>query len=339
MSDRLKWWRHAVQTPNIRDRWPIDLRSPEQGWYRFKRKGVWEPIAYWWEDEALFCLIGKDEWFAKEEDEHITLAIEAWPHVSKHPISEEEYDEVIAGGQWRDLDGAVADQMEAGTARGVGDNRPPLSEIAQYNVDVENAAAAVERYKVIEDDETNAKAQSARARLNELASQADKKREIEKAPSLKEGRDIDAKWGKVIKAARSAAETIRAAMKAWENKKFREQEAKRIEEEKRQREQAEEEQRAADAAIAQGVPPAVQVAPPSPPPPPPPAPAQIRGGYGRAASVPTVIVYTVTDQDAFYAAVKFRGEVAEFFAAFAKREAKQNRVHPGVTISQEKDVR
>jgi hypothetical protein len=337
--DPWSWWKAALAGKRA----PIDPNSPEWGFYRTRINNVWVPIAYWWTDGEMQCLVGVDQAFHRSYEEHVRLAIEKWPYISKHPITQEVYDAVIGGGQWPDLDEAVAEQMQAGTARGIGDNRAPVTEAEQIKIDVEDAAKAVDRYKVIEDDETNTKAQSARARLNELAGKADKKREIEKAPSLKEGRDIDAKWNAVITTAKGAAETIRTAMRVWENKKFQEQQRLRLEEESRLRHEQEEEQRAADAAIAQGVPPAAQQYHPaagSPPAPPaPPVRAVIKGGYGRAASVPTITVYKVADQDALYAAAKTEAEVVEFFKGFAKRTGKAGRVFPGVTATQEKDVR
>jgi hypothetical protein len=348
------WWRNALAGK----RGPNDGSSPETGFYRVHHKdGNWTPIAYWWEGKELKCDFGRKTdsgVFHKDEEEHLLRAIEKWPFASEHPISEELYRAVYEGGAWPDVDEIVAEHLAENARAKIGGNQPPADEAAQYKIDVENAKAAVERYKEISDDETAARAQSARARLNELAGQGKKKHTELKALILEKGRVIDRKWLHVSQAASAAAQLILAAMTAWENTKFRaEQERVRKEEAERERLVAlerlhlAEEQHIADAAIAKGVPPSQMEAPPSPPPeslpPPPPAPVapptKIKGGYGRAAGVSTVEIAMVADQDALYAAVKDWQEVKWYFADLAKREHKNNgRVLPGVTTEQARKV-
>lgn len=324
-------WRLGLAEPNKRAKISIDANYPETGYYRIKRYAKWEPVAYWYSGGQLHCMVGVPQddddpcWFAKTEERHIQLAIEHWTYAWQNPISEEVYDLVMSGGRWPDLDETVEDQVSR--PRGIGDNAPPQDELTELKIDIENAAAAVERYKAIDDDETSKKAQSARARLNELARKADKRREELVAPALATQREVNGKYQPLVKAAKAAADAIGRAMGAWETKKAR-----------AQREAEEAEQRAADRAIASGTPPAAMDAPSVAPSP---APAtQIRGGYGRAAAVvEEAVIEEVTDYRALLAHYGEHEDVKTLVMKHARTDVRNGHQVPGVKIGHERRVK
>lgn len=314
MSDQYAMWRQALATPKEKDRPPIALDHPEAGYYRVKREGVWQPVHYEYTDGALSCFLGRGQ---QPAHHHVALDMFSWAW--KNPISEETYFDFCLTGKWADLDDAVQSQM--------GGNKPPLDEFEQLSIDIENAGAAVDRYKTINDDETSKAAQSARARLNELSRTADKRREELVAPALKTQRDINAKWQPLVKAAKLYAEAIGKAMGVWETKKAQAR-AKQIEEE----------QRAADRAIAEGTPPsamethtaepALEVN------------ATIKGGYGRAASVKfEKIIKAVTNWDALIAHYAKDESVRGAVRKLADRDVRNGHNVPGVEIGEEAKVR
>ena len=88
--------------------------------------------------------------------------------------------------------------------------------------------------------------------------------------------------------------------------------------------------------------PPAEMQPPAPPPtsPEPPAPrTQVKGGYGRAASVRVVKRASVADQDKFYAQTKNRDDVRKFFGDLATKMVKDGHSPDGITITEEREVR
>jgi hypothetical protein len=61
--------------------------------------------------------------------------------------------------------------------------------------------------------------------LLELSGEADKQREGLKRPIIDAGKAIDAKWQPLVKKAKDFADTIRAAISAWETTKLRKAQA------------------------------------------------------------------------------------------------------------------
>ena len=100
-----------------------------------------------------------------------------------------------------------------------------------------------------------------RARLLELARVGKKEHTEEKKPHLAAGQAVDRRWNPVIKDAQAGADQVRKALSAWETLKADEQ----------RRRHAEEVAAAQDYAL--------------PEPELPESDEQVRGGYGRAASV------------------------------------------------------
>lgn len=334
--DPYAWWRAALAEPDRRKRPPVpDINHPEQGFYRIKRSGKWAPLRIMWENGDVYACEGTNEtWLELQQ------ILEVWSFACDNPISEETYNLVMGGGNWPDIDETVAQQMRP---RGVGDNRPPEGERDQILIDIENALAASQRYKEIKDEATVGAALSTKNRLNELANAAEKKHKDLKAPVLEESRKLDRDWLDPAKLARAGAKIVLAALNAWETKKARAREDALQRQKEQQEKQQEAEQRAADRAIAEGTPPAAMEAPAAVPwePPPPPPTTQIRGGYGRAASVKPVKRVQwdkPVDWKALFLFYAERQDAQAFIMRLANRDAENGHVLPGVTIEEERKV-
>jgi len=323
------WWNEALRRKAAgygnRDLGPVSDGFPECGFYRLRRKGE-TPAAV-----AIFLVDGEQvaNETRREGARRVDDVNAIWTWVAKDPVPYETYQAFVETGRWPDMDEAVAEQVEN---RGIGDNQPP-DEAATLADQIESAKAGIEAYVKIGDDETLAKAQSLRARLNELAGLATKHHKAEKEPHLKAGRDVDAKWLPLAKDAKAAADTVRARMDAYETAKF-----KREQEERRKAEEARAAaERAVREAEAAGAPPTA----PAPEPQPAPAPAQastIKGGYGRAATVRVVRIARVVDWDAAIAAFRESEALRAIVQNLAQRSVDAGQPVPGVEVDEERRV-
>jgi hypothetical protein len=255
-------------------------------------------------------------------------------------VTEEAYRSRVATGKWHDEDAAVAASLEPPPA---GHNNPPEEDpAAEIQRKIDAASANAKDYDKIEDQATADKAQSVRSRLLELAGEADKKREALKRPHLDANKEIDSKWQPIVKAGEAAANKIREAMSAFATAQRKKAEAAAAEAEKVARARALAEARAAEAAAkatAKGKPAPAPLPPPPEPVAAPVVPAQIGGAYGRRASVRTIKVATVTDQDKAYLAMKAHPELRELIAKLAQRAVDKGMTIDGVTVEEKEDVR
>jgi len=285
---------------------PIHEGQPQIGYYRTKGgKGrMPEPVAIFEHEGAIVAL----------KSNNPVDASEIWTWVCTSPISYETYVAVAERGEkWPDLDEAVAAQ--------IGHNNSPLDEAEALREQIESAKAGAAEYAKIRDDEMAARAQSLRARLLELKALVEKGHKIAKEPHLKAGREVDAKWLPVAREAEAGAKTIRTAMDAFENDKLR------AERERQMTAQAAARQ-AQEAGRPVPVPPPVETAPAAP----------IKGAYGKAASVRTIKVATVTDQDALYIALRDNPDVKALLQKLAQKVVDAGATPPGVTIEDQRKV-
>ena len=195
-------------------------------------------------------------------------------------------------------------------AAGKGHNVGDIDDIELLKDEIDSAKAGADRYAKIESDDQAAKAQSLRARLNELSGKADKLREAEKRPHLDAGKAVDKRWQPLVREAKEVADTLRAAISAYETaKRNAHLDALR---------------KTAEAAVkgATGV--DMDLTPP-------PA-AQVKGSYGRAANVGVERVLTgITDRDAVYAYIKDNADTITFITAQAHKLVKLGHEVPGCT--------
>lgn len=304
------WYFAALANPaEIGKSLPVHDGDARPGFYRKRRfkNGPFDPVAIWpAEDGALIAKVGQ-----KLDD-----PAEIWTFVCRNPVSEAAYRKAEAGEGWGD------------EAPGIGHNAAPADDFDALADQIESAKACLPQFASIKDEEHQAQAQSARARLNELSRDADKKRTAEKAPHLEASKAVDTKWQPLVKSAKAGADDIAKAMSAYETEK-----ARKVAEERRQADEAAE--KARRYAEAQGK---QAVETPRAGPSPEPVSTTIRGGYGRAASVKVVKVVTVIDQDAAYQAMKTHPELVRLIAQLAQRAVDAGHEIAGVTIEEERKV-
>lgn len=320
--NRWGWWQAALKDPSaIGKRLAVHEGDPQQGYYRTRFKGGrWEPVAIFYPD-------GSDQMVAYRDGREVP-ADEVWTYACRYPVSYEAYNAAMDGKGWPDDDAVVAKQVQP-PEPGIGDNSGEVDEAEKLKDQIEAAVKGVDAYAAIKDDETAAKAQSLRNRLNELSGDADKKRDALKRPHLDAGAAIDKKWMPLVKSAKAGADKVRAAMDAWETEKLRRQRAKEAQEAEALRLQ----QEAAQAATPASEAPQVDLAPA---PQTIAAPTQIRASYGKAASVSAkIVVDQVTDWPALAVYMSNHKECQDLLRQLAQRALDAgHRNIPGITLTE-----
>ena len=307
-----------------------------------------DPVAIWWQDGQWWARVGADRY----ED-----ADKIWTWCAKHPIAHEEYEKVLAGGTWSNLDPVVAAQIAEGQAgkkakarreAAAGDNS---NEVDPAEILADQIAAALEEvraYGKIESDEQAGAAISLRNRLNELKNEANKLREKLVRPHLDAQQAINGRWNPMIKEAEAGGKKLVRLCEDWETAKLAERRKAEAEAAARARAREEEERRLQDAqaaAAANG-----QELPlhdpetgeilelpldDEPEPAPPPARTQVKGSYGKAAAVKaTKEVTGIEDIDALFAFMRDRPEVHDCLFKLAQRAVDAGHTVPGVTVEE-----
>jgi hypothetical protein len=330
---------------------PIINEQPECGFWRMKRGGRWIPVAVW-------PLPGANQPLGFKFGAEVVgqnMGIEQWPWYAANPITEPEYRKVADRGEdWSDADPTVAAILsgngDGATIRGAAVSREtyatltgpdatkPVGDATEEFAEQINAAlGGVPTYAKIASDEASVRATSLRNMLNDLARDADKAREAEKAPHLKAEREIDARWQPIIKQAREGARKIKEANDGWEDDKR----AAARQAADRAAQVARQEAAARAKAEAEGRPAPAPAAPPPPSNLPPPA-TQIRPTHGKAAHVGTKMVVTAVDWDRMIAALKPRPEwptLEAFLHEMAQKLANRGIILDGVTAEERANTR
>ena len=314
MTDRYAAWRAML----AKEPFEVHDGDPQCGFYR-KTKYKGGPKV----GVAIFPHPDTGELVALVDGKEADLMNDLWlwPMVTADPISEKEYRKWEETGQWSDVDPSIGHNLPAGD--------DGLDEIRDQ---IENAKAGADAYAEIVDDETAARAQSLRARLNELSRAADKRRKDLKEPHLRAGKAVDEAWNPLVKDAKSAADAIARSLSAHETRKARAADAARRKAEEERRRQEEEAQKAVEAG--KPSPKLATIHDPDP--------VQevtvIKGGYGRAATVKVVKITRVVDQDAAYGYLKTHPELVDLIAKLAQRAVDAGHIVPGVDVSEERKV-
>lgn len=311
MTNAWQWWTRALEDPKQIGKASHLLISdglPEQGFFRmrFGATKPWLPVAIWKDDDG--------KWIATRSG-HAVDPAETWNWCCRHPITAEAYDRALAGGGWADDEPTVNAML--GHNVGYTDDLQNLSE------QIESAKVGAEVYRDITSDEEAGKAQSLRAKMNELAGTVDKKREALKRPHLEAGKQIDLRWMPLVKDAKAIADQLRKWIEVFETAKLRER--RRIEDERQREEARREAERLAgeEQANAPELPPL------------PPAVTTIKGGYGRAASIGTERVITeVTDQDALYQYLRNEPALKACLLDLGQRSLRAGHNPPGVEVEE-----
>lgn len=284
---------------------PLKDGEPYPGFYRMRRREkmgplFFVPVAYFMEGDKMVCVAGDQEIGEQR-------SLELW--TSCQPIAEDVWRAVAERGEpWPDIDAYVHGQnIKAG------------DDIEALTDQIDSALKGLSAYDKITSDDERDRAQTLRSRLLELSTTADRKRVTEKAPHLAAEKAVDAVWQPLVKRAKVGADTIRAAMNAWENEKAQKRAA------------AEEENRRAMKMA--GIPEGIGMDAP-----PPDTQRPIKGAYGRAASVRTVKRAEIVDQDVVYEVFKARNEVHNVLQHLAQIAVEDGIEVPGIKVVEEKRV-
>lgn len=317
------WWQRALAGEKIGGpTLPIHDGDRHCGFFRKRKeaRGSFVGVAIFEYGGDIIALV--DKWPMD--------AAEAFSWGARHPVSEEAYRQWDATGKWPDEDSAVAESLAPPPAT-IGDNNPPTDDAEILRSQIEAASKNASDYVEINDDLTAAKAQGVRSRLLELRGDADKKREALVRPHLDAQNSLNAVWMPLVKDAKAAADAIAKALGAHETRKDNARK-KALADAEGARIKAE---REAAKAAAKGKP-----EPPPPPPPPEPEPiqTQVRGSYGRAATIKAVKTAKVTDRAAFVPFVMTHKEFVELTDKLAQRAVDAGLSPPGVTVTEEKKV-
>jgi hypothetical protein len=295
--------------------------QPECGFYRVRRVkgGPFVPLAIFPSSGEIIGFIGAHS--IGEEIEADKLG-RMWPWACKNDISEAVYRDVAENGKdWPDVDATVsAAQREA-----IGGNNPP-DEAALLAEQIANARAGIADYATITDDDHNARAQTLRARLQELSRNADTLRKGLKKPHQDLADAVDEKWMPLVKSSKADADKIKAAMEAFATAKIR----------KRETEQAAidaEQAKFSDNLQTLGVRvPAFA--------PPPPLPTQVKGAIGKAAHIGERLeIKSVDDIDLLFAHFKLEPDVRQCLVKLAKIAVDAGQTVPGITVEKVGKVR
>lgn len=290
---------------------PSITNEPQPGFYRLKDG---RPVAIWHEDGSV-------------DDAGIMMTVsgmaipapgheDIWLRCAMNAVEEDDYNAVLEGGTWPDMDEAIIDT--------IGHNIAGANDPETIKALIDTLATAAIRYNPIEDDLMAERAQSLRSRALELRKKADDIRETEKRPHLEAGKAVDAKWQPLVKSGQTVADILRGAMSAYETKKAI---AAR---------KAEEERKALEAANVQPEPENAPTASPVS------NGTQIKGGYGRAASKQMVKKVSGIDSVTELCAWLYEHErqtFLDFIGERAQRAVSNGYTPAGVTIIEEVSVR
>lgn len=344
--------------------------EPDPGYYRrpivektpggASKKVGWEAVAFWYEDDTLFCRIGNRIPLVQAQ------AGDIWLWVAKYPITEEVYFDVVDNGAaWPDMpheplaQPAVAPPVVTGPVGEVlqgrregdgyvfeaGHNNPPEDPLAAMREQIDSAIGASKALTVTTMAEAEL-AQASRSRLLDLSNNADKVRKAEKAPHETAAKAVDAKYMPMVKSAKEAADSLRAKLSDYataQAKAAREQQARddvaRRAEEDAARARAQAERDRLDA-MAKGEEP--KPLPPAPQPVTTAAPAitsTIKGASGKAAGVEMVKFAVVADWAALATHYCGKEEVRDLLQKLANKDVKAGMFVPGVEVDERADVR
>lgn len=301
MDDRYSSWHLLLRGEPA----PTHEIEPSAGFWRSKPKGSQEyvGIAIWYEGDKPVAMRGHE----------IVRVDRVWPFCGKNPISEEMYREWKATGVWSDDHPIPTAPLRS--------HNEPVDEIEIFKDQIESAKAGAGFYVEIETDEACAKAQSLRSRLLELGREADKKRETLKKPYFEAGKAIDKVWQPLIRDAKETADAIARAMSAYQTGLATTAAIARR--------KAQEEVSAGVGLLPTDA--ALQAEPPAPR-------VQVKGAYGKAASVRPVFVAQVDNQDAVYMAFRDHQEVKTLLQKLAQRSVDAGEKIDGVTVVEMRKV-
>lgn len=208
------WWQDALKGVFGQ----INADEPQTGFYRSRRKDkqtgevTFAPVAYWYTDDGkLRCQING----RVVED---MVAREAWPYVSRRPITHELFTAVRAGAPWPDLNEVVMGNNGAPDDDSVEAIQARIDDLVREGEKFIKAGAATTQ---ADSDQASDVANT----LGELQNKIIAIHKAEKQPHLDAGRSVDSKWfGLRDRAADFKARIKAVVVTPWLNKKSQEAE-------------------------------------------------------------------------------------------------------------------
>lgn len=262
-------------------------------------------------DGDLHGRVGDGRWHCSIDDDWMKFVEWHFSSACRHPVSQEAFNAAMAGQPWPDVDAFV----HANPTPGIGHNSGPMG-VEAFTDQATSACAGASAYAEITDDETAGRAQSLRSRLGELLKEGRKHRDVEEAP-LKAAYDaVHEAWMAPLRQIETTGKEIRESLTRWENAKA----------------QAEREAKKAAAAAAPEAAKVIEAATA-------PVKRQVKGGYGRAAAVKTILVASIKDQDAAYTALRDDKDVIAAIFKAADKIIRAGGKVPGVEAIEERRVR
>lgn len=307
MSDEFQNWRDALAGKAV----ALHADVPHAGYYRMRdrKDGPWLPVAIWTKDGALTARVGSDK----------RDPFDIWTRCAKYPVKMEDAKAVFGGAAWP---GEI----------GIGHNSGDLS-LAESIKDAVSQAMEWLKASGVKDQVSMDMAANYRAKLLDLAKQADAEREAKKRPHDEAAKAVQAEYKPIIDSAKAAADTVRDALSKYmaaEQEKARKaaEEAARIENERRlaeyQRRLAAEAEHALNDRDAGPVPEPKIVAPE-------PVRIQAGGQRGKKASLREMTRWRVDDYAAALSHVKEHPEVRAVVEKVAFAQARTGAAVPGVS--------
>lgn len=320
-KDEFNHWRSALEgNPG-----PISADEPQCGYYRKRQSkdGPWIPVAIWMHaEQGMVCRVGKE----------MKDPLDVWTWVAKNPVKKEDAQIAFKTGAWPGDAPPVAAAM--------GDNNPPSEPIELIPLEVEAADAFLAKVGTIKTQVDSDIASNKVSNLRELRAKADAAHKEEKAPHLAAGRAVDEKY-RVREDADAAGKRLLAAITLFQNAERAR--LQKIADDKAAKERAEwEKQQAAARAKAEAEAASKQVTleeileqTPAPPPPKAAEPVKVKSGgaSGKAISLRTVKIATITDYAAALNALKDHPDLKSLVQTLCDRACKAGVPLAGVEYS------
>lgn len=337
MSDHFDWWRRALADPaKIGSKeLPVHENEPQCGYYRKRNDdGLDEPVAIYIDQAGEMVA----QIMSRRVDPY-----QIWTWVSRSPVSYEVFRNAFEGKGW-------PDSLPSETA-GMGHNRPDEAadpfEALKFDLEAEQEQAEAFLKEPVTTQDAADRAAAWAKKLGEIAKKADNHRKVEKQPHIDAGNAVDQKWNPVRDLAKDLSTRLKRSLDDWLRKQREAEEARRRKAEAEAaeaRRKAEEAAKAAETEAARSSEDAEK------------AEAEARaaaeaaeaaakeaaarpvnaGRTGAKVAYKTFKTGEITDQDAFYQAVKDRDDVREFFQTLANRAARGGHELPGMKIKEDR---
>jgi hypothetical protein len=315
MEDAYSYWRDALKGVFA----PISADHPKPGRYKMRKgkDGPWLPVAIFQKDGALKAAVGKE----------FVEPLEIWTFCADKPVSEVDYKQALASGQW---------------PGDIGHNSGDLSLKEEIEDRASQALVWLEKNGIKSKIDADTAA-NYRAALLELKKRAETEHKAEKGPHLDAGKRVDAKYKPLIETADGAGATIRTELGKYLAKVEAEERARAQAEFEAEQERvkalwlkeaAERSKKMQDDPIAALTEPPPEL--PQLPTPPEPVKVSAGGQRGRVTGLKTVVSYVVTDHAKALAFFAANQDVKDLVQSLAQKASRAGLTVPGVEKKEER---